>query len=797
MRFSEKWLCDWINPLVNISNIYTQMTQSGLEVEEIKENISNNLYNVVIGEIISCSFHDTLQDYQILTINLGQIKKLIVICNKKKYQINTKVVVAKIGSILSNNVVINELKIGNVYSYGKICSFNDLGMFGGCKNIIEVPNNIKVGSNLYDCEFYRDHIFKMNILHNRMDALGILGIAREISILNNFELPKINHVNILQKTTDQFKINVKIDDIAFSYRTILIKNINLKVETPLWMKERLRKCHVDSVNIVVDILNYVRIELGQFFYVFNFLSQIDKISLEFCNIFNKKQYYYKNIVLNNKVIVFSSIGEILSVIGINNSDIFSINLDDTSLYIASFFIDLELLSNSLYHFKRSNPNFIINDYYVDPALQTKSINYISSLFLKICGGDSGPVVKYISKKYYTYIKVIRLYYQNIKRIVGYDINHNIVYNILDRLGYNIIRSNSQFYDLLPPTWRLDIKIEEDIISEIVRIYQYDNIVPIYFKVYDPVIKNNIAENVLKRAKYALVDKGYHEIISYSFVNVHMQRLMYPNKKYLSLLNPISRDLSCMRISLWIGLIKTFLYHQNRQYNEIKLFESGLCFSPNTKELLKVKQDLLLSGIMGSSINDKKHWDVSMKKMDFYDIKGDVEFLLESIGYLDDIHFGYKQIYGLHPHQSAVIYYKNVIIGSFGALHPILLKKFDIIGNVFLFEFFWKKMPFNYIINIKNFSDFPISIRDISILVDNNIFVGNLIQECKKKFLYDIVDIKIFDVYKGTGIPQGKKSVSLSLIFQNCYKTYKDQEVNDMTNTCMEILKKKFGAVLRK
>ncbi|CAL4042209.1 Phenylalanine--tRNA ligase beta subunit [Buchnera aphidicola (Phyllaphis fagi)] len=795
MRFSEKWICDWINPLINVQYIYEQMTQSGLEVEEINHNVLNNLNNVFIGEIISCCYHPDLKDFQILTININQKKTLKIICNKKKYKINMKVVIATCGAILSNDTVIKLVKIGDMYSEGQVCSFHDLNMFGNKKDIIELPNIAPVGIKFYNYDFYIDNIFKINIPPNRMDALGILGIAREISVLNNFPLPKINNIHIPKNIKNTCKIKIEINDIPISYRTMLIKNLNLKITTPLWMKERLRRCHIHSVNIVIDIFNYVFIELGQSFYIFSVSNEINNIFLKFFDVTNHKNYYHKNIVLNNKIIVISDMNKVLSVVGNIDFDIFPVNLNHTTLLIGSVFLDPELLENSLYHLKKNNQNFILNNYNVDPGLQTQAIRYISSLFLKICGGNSGPMIKYISKKYYNYIKIIRLYHKNIKKILGYNINYNIVYNILNNLGYDIIYSNNNFYDISPPTWRLDIKIEVDIISEIVRIYKYDDIFPMPLNNNFPIVRHHVIENTLKRAKYTLIDKGYNEIISYSFVDFKSQNLLYPNKKYLSLINPISQDLSCMRLSLWVGLIKIFLYHQNRQYSEIKLFESGLCFTPNYQKSLGVQQDLLLSGIIGS-MNHKKHWDIPIRKLDFYDIKGDVECVLESIGYLNNIDFRYRPVYGLHPHQSAVIYHKNIIIGSIGALHPILLKKFNFNCNVFLFELFWKKISFNHLINMNEISEFPISTRDISILVDNRIFVGDIIQVCKKQFLNDIIDVKIFDIYKGEFTQQGKKSVSLSLVFQNFYKTYEEKEINYMTNMCIDILKKQFFAILR-
>lgn len=790
MKLSEHSLRNWIDTKLSIEVICEQITNSGLEVEEIKLNI-NNFKNIFIGEVISFKIHPYNDNLLVLKVNIG--KKIINIINNKNYiQKNIKVLVACIGSEIIYNKKIISLNIKGIISEGKLCTFHDIGIFNKINKIIKLPFFAPIGIELKDFNFYKDKIIKINTTFNRTDTFGAFGIAREVAILNNLEFPKLKNIKI----PINFKKDIKIlinKNINYNCFGRIIKNINLKTKTPIWIKEKLRKYHINNVNIVVDIINYIFIELGQSLYTFSFLNDFDNINVCFL----KSHIILKNnkdIYLNDKILILKNKNKILSLLGNIDYNLFPININENNLFLGSFFIDPNILNNSIYQFKINN-KIKLNDYFVDPENQLKVIEYATYLFLKICGGYTSNITNIQSEKYFKYInREIKLYYKNIIKIIGFNICYYFIENILKKIGYTFFRKKD-FWIIIPPSWRSDLLFEEDILSDIMRIYQYDKIISTPLITYNNFVKDDILENYLKRVKYTLVDLGYYEVINYSFIDPDIQKVIYPNKKFLFLQNPISKDMSCMRISLWPGLIKNLLYHQNRQYEEVCLFESGLCFFPIKQKKKFVKQNLYFSGIIGN-LNYKYHWDVSAKKFDFYDLKGHVESIFDSIGYLKSIKFKKSIISGLHISNSVEIFFNNIFIGYMGELDPFLLNYFNINYSTFLFEIFWYKIHFKRLNLINKVSEFPYSKRDISIIIDEKILVEDIILFCKKQFISEIVKIYIIDIYTGNPIVKGKKSVTLTFIFQSMYKTFKDIEIDHMINDCVKKIYYKFHAILR-
>ncbi|CAL4318987.1 phenylalanine--tRNA ligase subunit beta [Buchnera aphidicola] len=797
MRLSKHLLYNWINCNIHFDTICKQITYSGLETEDIQNNINIFQKYLVIGKIIFSIQHPNSSLYMIYKVAISKEKILNIVSDNKFFCHHMKVVVAKIGSILSNNKIVQKENICGIISEGIICTYKHCNMFNKKNDVIELLDCAPIGINFQDYLFYKDQIIKVNVTPNRLDALGVFGIAREVAILNDFNMPNI--ANIPSPITIQEKCNlqVKISDTIY-YTSRIIKNVNLNIKTPIWMKEKLRRCHINSVNIVIDIVNYIFLEFGKSLYVFSFLNTMHDIVLRFAE--DSEKIFIKNkntIILNKKIIVLSNKCSILSFLGNMDFKYFPIHLNHKNLFLGFLFVDPKTVYNSLYELKKKNPCIQNNEYYVDTTDQIKIIEYTTNLFLKICGGNVGPIVSYVSEDYHKYInKKITLNYKNIQRLTGCNIHYDIISKILKNLQYSIEYTCEQYWNIIPPTWRLDITIEEDVISDIIRIYQYSNIPIQPFYSTHNIISNNITENFLKRIKYLLIDLGYHEVINYSFIDPKIQNLIFPKNNFLFLNNPISIEMSCMRYSLLPGLIKNLSYHQNRQYEEVKFFESGLCFSSNPKKHLGVKQDLYLSGIIGN-IGDKKNWFFSARKFDFYDLKGDIESIFDILGYLENIEFKKISSRILHPEQNFGIFLNNQYIGFFGALHPSLLKSFNLQYSVFLFELFWDFIIFRDFNKIKKISEFPHSRRDISILMNEDIEVNEIILFCKKKFIDLLSEIRIFDIYRGHTIPNGQKSISLTFIFQSIEKTLTDQEIDNMMSFYLQGIKKKFGASLRK
>ncbi|QCI25895.1 phenylalanine--tRNA ligase subunit beta [Buchnera aphidicola] len=791
MKLSEQSLRNWIDTKLTIQDICQQLTDFGLEVEESKAYI-NTFEKVIIGQITSYSNYSNT-GFIVYKVNIG-IKNINVICHKVYIKENIKVFIAHNGTKLFNNHVVQALHVHGVVSDGIFCTFHDLGLMKNKNQIVQLPDSAPIGLYIKNYNFYKDKIIKINTTFNRTDVFGSFGIARDLAILNNLPLPKIMNVKIPVLNKNTCNICIEHHNMIYKYCGRVIKNINLHVKTPIWIKEKLIKCQISPVNIVVDIINYVFMELGQSVYAFTFSDDIYNICVGFLkkNILLKDN---KNICLNSKSMVLKHKDKILSFLGNIDFNYFPVNLSNQHLFVGSFFIDLDILNYST-HYIQLNNQMKFNEYFVDPDSQKNVIEYTTYLFLKICGGDSSTICSIQSKKYDQYVyRKIKLSYHHVIKMIGHNISYNMIEKILIQLRYHVISKGYVWY-ITPPSWRPDLMIEEDIISEILKIYHQNNILSLPLLSKHTVFKTNRLINYLKRVKYNLIDRGYYEIITYSFIDPKIQKLINPGKKYLSVQNPISQDMSCMRLSLWPGLLTILLYHQNRQHEEVRFFESGLCYLPSENNILGVDQNLYFSGIIGN-IGAKKKWNIPAKKFDFYDIKGDIESIFDVIGCLDKITFCKEKINGLHPNNSTVIIFNKEIIGYMGEIDPFLSKKMNLIYSTFLFELFWYKLKFQHDIQITAVSEFPYIRRDISIIVYNTILVSDIILTLKQTCLSDLIKIQVADVYTGDAITSGYKSITFKLLFQSTYTTLTDNYVDSMISASMTVLQNKFNAILRR
>ncbi|QTM69343.1 phenylalanine--tRNA ligase subunit beta, partial [Buchnera aphidicola (Hormaphis cornu)] len=705
--------------------------------------------------------------------------------------------VATLSSILPNNKKIKLLDLGMIKSEAQFCSYMDLGLFPYDESHIELSNKNLVGVNILDTNIFKDTMIKVNSTPNRSSEISILGIAREISILNGYALPDVQLESIPVNTTKTIKVNMDLDCNNVKYIGRMISNVNVKIKTPLWIRNRLRCSNILSINVIIDIINYVLIEIGESIHVID-VKHINEGSLyikesesnALITINNGKQ-----VTLKQGTIVIADKSKILVIGNNNNVNNTVINEFTKNIFLGSLYLSPFSLKKDI---RRINLNHKIVDYYqhsVNIRLQKKAINYVSRLILKICGGNAGPVIfKQTMKDASSLYPKIILEDKKLNNVIGYSISKQIVSETLISLGYDIIRKCNS-WELVPPSWRTDIIIEEDVIADFMRIYGYANIKKCALKMSSSIVETNMMHNFLKRAKYLLIDKGYNEIITYGFVNPEVQRLIKPSVKSLSLVNPISKDMSVMRCSLWPGLLTTIVYNQNRQQEQLRFFESGLCFFNDIHSEFQINQELFLAGAI-SGFTHKRIWNLFRRKVDFYDLKGDVESILELYTGLEKVDFNPKMFPGLYAGQSAEICINNQCVGHIGMLHPVIAKKLSLKYKVLLFELSLKIFNNKEIKIVQNVSQFPSSRRDISIVLPVEITFKEILAECRTIFPDQISEISIFDVYSGSKLAKGKKSIAISFVFQPSNETLNEDRIDEMLKTCINQLKDCFTATLR-
>ncbi|NIH41332.1 MAG: phenylalanine--tRNA ligase subunit beta [Buchnera aphidicola (Periphyllus aceris)] len=793
MKFSLSWLKLFLNKNIKNNLICHQLTQIGLEVEDFKKR-KYNYKNSIVGEISSIK---KINDSNIFNIKIHKNKNIKIFSENKNFYIGMKIAVG-FNKNFNIKIDFNNEKINNFP--WKIFTYSDFGMFGNKDFIVEFPKNVKIGSfvkkyfkkNEEDC-------VSINVTPNRNDCLGILGIARDLSVVNNIScnfpsyLKKKNDINIFYK---KFDISFDKNDICSDYYLKVIENIDFSICTPFFIRDILRKSHINSVDIVTDVVNYVSLELGQSIHVFDF-DKINNNSLQIRRSKNNEKFFLKHkkiINLSENILVFVNSKKIISLGGFIQSDFVKINSKTKKIFLGSGVFKykyIDRIKNKYKQYYYSYDNYFRK---CNKNLCVLSINRISSILQKICGGVVTNVNYFKNKNFIKKNKII-LSYKKINKVLGFKINKFIIKNILKKLNYFVLEKLLKL-EVIPPDYRIDILCEEDVISDILRFYGYDNIPSLPLNLNHIIKNENVVFKKLYKIKNFLLNKKYFEVINYSFTDVFSQKLFIKKSKLLKIKNPISKDLSYMRASLFPGLIRNLIYNKNRQQDSFSMFESGFCFYKNLISKSKFEQVLMLSGIK-SGIKCYKNWCNNENKFNFYDIKYDVECLLSIFLDIKNIFFKKSEILGFEKNSCIKIFYGNYFIGHIGILEDSVKNFFKIYDDIFCFEIFIESFPYSLKNKINEFYLYPYSTRDISIIVSKNVTAIEIIGECYKVSLTKIFKVFVFDVYQGPNIPDNKKSLSIRIFFQNIEKCLTNNEIDILYHRCINNLKNKFKVLLRK
>lgn len=794
MKFSELWLREWVNPAISSEALSDQITMAGLEVDGV-EPVAGAFNGVVVGEVVECGQHPNADKLRVTKVNVGSDRLLDIVCGAPNCRQGLKVAVATVGAVLPGDFKIKAAKLRGEPSEGMLCSFSELGISEDHDGIIELPLDAPVGTDIREFLKLDDTTIEISVTPNRADCLGILGVARDVAVINQLPLvePEMNPVKATIDAT--IPIDVQAPQACPRYLGRVVKGINVKAPTPLWMREKLRRCGTRSIDAVVDITNYVLLELGQPMHAFD----LNRISGGIVVRMAQKNEALTLLdgteaKLAEDTLVIADHEKALAMAGIFGGEHSGVN-DETQdvLLESAFFAPLSITGRA----RRQGLHTDASHRYergVDPELQFKAIERATALLLSICGGEAGPVIEATSDVDLPKAATITLRREKLDRLIGHHVEDAQVTDILTRLGCKV-QHNGDHWVAVAPSWRFDMQIEEDLVEEVARVYGYNNIPDVPVKASLVMTKHREANLSLKRVKNLLVDLGFQEAITYSFVDPKVQALLHPGEEALILPSPISVEMSAMRLSLWSGLLTAVVNNQNRQQSRVRLFESGLRFVPDTQADLGIRQDVMLSGVISGTKNEE-HWDLARQAVDYYDLKGDLEAILELTGKMNDVQFKVEANPALHPGQSAAIYLRGERIGFIGVVHPELERKLDLNGRTVVFELLWNKVADRMLPDAKEISRFPANRRDIAVVVAENVPADDILAECKKVGANQVVGVNLFDVYRGKGVAEGYKSLAISLVLQDTGRTLEEEEIAATVAKCVEALKQRFQASLR-
>ncbi len=796
MKFSELWLREWVNPAIDSTQLCEQITMAGLEVDGVNA-IAGEFTNVVVGEVVECGRHPDADKLQVTKVNVGDDELVDIVCGAANCRQGIKVAVAKVGAVLPGNFKIKKAKLRGQPSCGMLCSESELGLADSSAGIMELPQDAAVGTNFRDFLGLDDVMIDIDLTANRGDCLGMIGIAREVGVLNQMPVVEPQWQNSEVTIDDTFAINIEASDACPRYLGRVIKGIDLAATTPLWMVEKLRRGGIRSIDPVVDITNYVLLELGHPMHAFDLAKLSGSIVVRKAKADEKLMLLDGNEVsLREETLVIADEQKALAIAGIFGGLESGVTTASRDIFLESaFFAPLAIMGQARSYGLHTDASHRY-ERGVDPELQYKAMERATALLLSIVGGQAGPIVAAQDDAHIPQPKTIDLRAERIKRIIGIEIDAEQVEEILTRLGLSVnANSEKNGWSVTVPTYRFDIKIEVDLIEEIARVYGYNNIPNIA-----PMASLNMATNKesnigIHKYRNLLVDRGFTEAITYSFVDPKVQKSLHPDVQGIELPHPISADMSVMRLSLLPGLLSAVVYNQNRQQSRIRLFEQGLSFVPDESAEMGIRQETMLAGVICGSQNGE-HWTQEDRAVDFYDIKGDVEALLGLAGENTEFSFQVSDNKALHPGQSASIWADGKVVGYVGAVHPRAQKQLSLNGRTFVFELNLAAVNQAKIPEAQTLSKFPANRRDLAIVVDQATEAGKIISFIEKVGVNQLVDLKLFDVYQGKGVAPGFKSLAISLTLQDKERTLEDKDIALAVDQVVEALASEFNASLR-
>lgn len=790
MRFNEAWLREWANPDIDTDTLVHQLTMAGLEVDAV-EPVVPAFSGVVVGRITSCQPHPDADKLRLCEVDDGT-EVFPVVCGAPNAREGLKAPFARIGAVLPGDFKIKKAKLRGQPSEGMLCGASELGMEDLIDGLLELPEDAPVGTDIRDYLGLNDTIIEVDLTPNRADCLSLRGVAREVGVLNRVPLNEPAIEPVAPRIDDVFPVTVDDAEACPRYLGRVIRDVNVSAPTPLWMVERLRRAGLRSIDPVVDVTNYVLLELGQPLHAFDLNRLSDGIRVRRAQAGERLETLdEQTLELRDDTLVIADGQGPLALAGIIGGRPSAVSADARDLFLeCAFFSPLAVVgkarsyglhTDSSHRFERG----------VDPALQARAIERATALILEIAGGRPGPVSGSEDAASLPAPAAIELYADHATRLLGSPLRNEEIVDILQRLGMDVSEQGEGHWRVTAPSWRFDMAIEQDLIEELARIHGYDRL-PNRVPAGTPAGNTQYEHKVpLRRLSDALRDRGYMEAITYSFVAPEILAQVDPDHPPLALLNPISADLGVMRTTLMAGLLTTAQRNLNRQIDRLRLFETGLRFVPGEQEL--TQQPMVAGLLYGSAA--PAHWQSKPRAVDFYDLKGDVESLL-ALSASEDFRFVAATHPALHPGQCARLERDGETVGYLGRIHPRLAAQLDLPADLYLFELILEPLVTGRLPRFQPVSEFPRVQRDLAFVVATEVAAGDLLELVRETCDERLRDVQVFDVYQGEHIDQGYKSLAMTLTFQDASSTLRDDQVNALVEAVVSQLKQRFNANLR-
>lgn len=789
MQLSERWLREWVALDWDGARLCHELTMAGLEVDAYRP-LAGGFSGVVVARVLAVEKHPDADRLRVTQVDIGDGVMRQVVCGASNVRVGLHCPLALPGARVGE-LRIKESRLRGVLSQGMLCGADELGLESVLDGLMELPEQAPLGMPLEDYLQLDDAILELGITPNRGDCLSVSGLARELAAIARCPLsaPRIQPVPVL---LDE-QVAVRIDSPACArYVSQLVRNVDAGAPTPDWMRRKLERSGLRCIHALVDITNYVMLELGQPMHAFDLDRLHGGIEVrvahpgESLTLLNEQ-----TIQLQADDLVIADQQQAQALAGIMGGAHAAVALSSRHILLeAASFDPVALAGKARRHGLHTDSSHRF-ERGVDPELPQRAMQRAVELVLSICGGQAGPCQELAGPQALPVGQVVSLRASQLERCLGFTLPAAEVLDMLQRLGLQP-KVETYGWRVQVPSWRFDVREEVDLIEELARLYGYDRL-PLSLP-QGALGLGRAPEGLLpeQRLRAALFDMAYQEAITYSFISPQLQERFDPQASPMRLSNPISSDLSVMRTRLLPGLVQALQFNQHRQQVQVRLFEIGQRFLPVSGEL---RQETLLAGVLAGG-RAQPGWSQDRAALDFYDVKAHVEQLLALAGNFATVSHEICEDVVLHPGQAARVSRQGQELGVYGRLHPEIEAEMDLQGPVFVFELALTPLLHGAVPVVRALSRYPEVRRDLAFIIDKGYRAAEVLETAKRSAGPCLRDLQWFDVYEGQGVAVGKRSLGMSLLWQHDERTLQDDEVQKDVEAVVAALKEAYAAVLR-
>jgi phenylalanyl-tRNA synthetase beta chain len=784
MKFSENWLRTFVDPPLSSRELADALTMGGIEVE-FMEPAAPPFDKVVVGKVLKVEKHPGADRLAVCEVDTGGAP-LTIVCGAPNVRPGIKVPAALVGARLPG-MEIKAAKVRGVESHGMLCSARELGLSEDAAGLLVLPQDAQTGADIRKVLDLDDQLFTTKPTPNRGDCLSLLGMAREVAAITGAAMTAVKFNPVDDALGEALRIKLEAPQACPRYCGRLVRGVNARARTPQWMVERLARSGVRSLGALVDITNYVMLELGQPLHAFDAAKIEGAVHVRFAR--EKEPLTLLNgetRALSPDFLVIADDKKALALAGIMGGADSAVSDATADIFLESAFFDPGVIagksrvlgfgSDSSHRFERG----------VDFSGTVSALEHATQLVLEICGGKAGPVSEAGAALPQRAPVTLRL--ERVARLLGIKPGAAEISGMLRRLGFEFTASKGVF-NVMPPAHRFDIAIEEDLIEEVARMHGYDNIpaaTPVAHASMLPVPEARRDAAVIRRL---LVARDYQEVVTYSFVDRTWENDFCGNASPVALANPIASQMSVMRSSLIGSLVNCVAFNVSHKQARVRVFEIGRCFVASATG--GYEQPLRVGAIAyGDALQEQ--WGSPARRVDFYDVKADVEALLASRG----VQYETALHPALHPGKTARIVRNGMTVGWIGELHPRWQQKYDLPFAPVHFELDFEYVAEGTLPVYNEISRFPPVRRDLAVIVDENVSYQAMVEGLRSGQPAIVTEIGLFDIYRGAGIEKGKKSLAFRVLLQDTHKTLTDSEVDSAVSQLIQVLQQRFNAKLR-